>query len=76
MSQQKQPSGEPPSAPKCSPPQCPHTQCLVPCGAPCAAPLSCLPKLPAQCPAHPKRARRQPSCVSGGTTYPCKEEEC
>ncbi|XP_069869814.1 late cornified envelope protein 6A [Dipodomys merriami] len=86
MSQQKQPSAKSPDALKCSPPQCPHAQCLPPCSAPCAEPYSgdrssCPPSAPAQCAAcpkraGPKRARRQPRCVSGGTTYHCQEEEC
>ncbi|XP_062049588.1 late cornified envelope protein 6A [Lepus europaeus] len=78
MSQQKQQqSWEPPSAPKGSSPQCPRP-CLAPSSAPCST--SChsgSQTSHAQSPAPSRRRRRrQPRCLSGGTVYPCKEEEC
>ncbi|XP_037675019.1 late cornified envelope protein 6A [Choloepus didactylus] len=80
MSQQKQQYCEPANAPKCSPPQCPNP-CLAPCSAPCYSPSSgscCLgsQRPQAQSQAFPRRARRKPRCLSGGTVYHCKEKEC
>ncbi|XP_012514106.1 PREDICTED: late cornified envelope protein 6A [Propithecus coquereli] len=81
MSQQKQQSWEPSNAPKCSPLQCPNP-CLAPRGAPCGAPCSggchsTSQRIQAQSPACSRRTRRRkPRCLSGGTVYHCKEEEC
>ncbi|KAF5916244.1 hypothetical protein HPG69_010605 [Diceros bicornis minor] len=80
MSQQKQKHWEPPSAPHCSPLQYPNPS-LASCSAPCCAPTSggCgsgSQRPRDQSPASPRRTRRKPRCISGGTTYHIKEEEC
>ncbi|XP_021483236.1 late cornified envelope protein 6A [Meriones unguiculatus] len=79
MSQEKQQPSALPNAPKSSPPQCP-TPCLTTCST--SSGISC----PAGCSSqrqglqNPAGRRRlhhpQPRCLSGGTTYHCKEEEC
>ncbi|XP_010327975.1 late cornified envelope protein 6A [Saimiri boliviensis] len=77
MSQQKQQSWRPPNDPQCSLPQC-SNPCLAPCLTPGGAPRSEGCHSSSQRPAvqKPRRARRKPRCLSGGTTYHCREEEC
>ena len=81
MSQQKQQSWKPPSAPKSSPPQCPNPS-LTTCFAPCCDPYSggCnsgSQKPREQSPGCSQRAHhKKPCCLSGGTVYHIKEEEC
>ncbi|XP_032159216.1 late cornified envelope protein 6A [Mustela erminea] len=81
MSRQKQESWEPPSAPKCSPRQCSNTS-LAPCSAPCCDLCSGgynsgSQKPGEQSPGGSQRAhRKKPRCLSGGTVYHIKEEEC
>ncbi|XP_004693675.1 PREDICTED: late cornified envelope protein 6A [Condylura cristata] len=78
MSQQKR-SWEPARGPVCSHPQG-SAPSLAPCSAPCA-PCSggCgsgSQKLQNQNRPGTRRAHRKPRCLSGGTTYHIKEEEC
>ncbi|XP_036128080.1 late cornified envelope protein 6A [Molossus molossus] len=82
MSQQKPKSCEPSQAPKCCPPQDPHSS-LAPCSDPGCAPWSggcgsasqsSQTQSPAR--AHARKASRKPRCLSGGTVYHIKEEEC
>ncbi|XP_006159929.1 late cornified envelope protein 6A [Tupaia chinensis] len=88
MSQQKHQSWEPSNALKCFPAQG-SNPCVAPCSAPCVAACSAPCDSPcAGCchlssqkpgthsPARRKRTRRKCRCLRGGTTYPCKEEEC
>ncbi|XP_064139241.1 late cornified envelope protein 6A [Loxodonta africana] len=76
MSQQKQRPCELPDAPKCSPPQCPNPG-FAPCCSTCSGGY-CLhsQRSGAQSPGRPRRTRRKPRCLRGGTIYHCKEEEC
>ncbi|XP_012318189.1 late cornified envelope protein 6A [Aotus nancymaae] len=73
MSQQKQQSWKPPNDPRCSTPQC-SNPCLAPGGAPHSEGCHSISQRPEV--QKPKRARRKLRCLSGGTTYHCKEEEC
>ncbi|XP_003259323.1 late cornified envelope protein 6A [Nomascus leucogenys] len=77
MSQQKQQTWKPPNVPKCSPPQR-SNPCLAPYSTPCGAPHSEGCHSSSQRPEvqKPRRARQKLHCLSGGTIYHCKEEEC
>ncbi|XP_008513620.1 late cornified envelope protein 6A [Equus przewalskii] len=80
MSQQKQQSWEPPGAPQCAAPQCPSpslASCFAPCCAPHSGSCGSGSRRPRdQSPARSERAHQKPRCLSGGTTYHIKEEEC
>lgn len=81
MSQQKQQSWEPPISPKCSLPQRPNPSlaaCSAPCHGPCSGGCDSGSQKPGEQRASSSRKahRKKPCCLSGGTVYHIKEEEC
>lgn len=76
MSQQKQQSWEPPSAPKYSPSQCPNIS-LAACDLCSGGRDSGSLKPGGKSPGHSQRAHcKKPRCLGGGTVYHIKEKEC